>query len=215
MLARIVLLSTALVAGCAAPPMGPSVQVLPGRNKPYNQFVSEDNQCRANASYQVAGQAETANNRAVGGAVLSTVIGAGLGAALGGGRGAAVGAATGAGVGTGIGAGASANAQGGIQGQYDAVYAQCMYASGNQVPGMAPVTIYEPAYVVSQRDPLVRDIQVELRRLRFFNGRVDGLDGPATGQALASFQRAQGIQPDGVPSPTVLDVLRSTPTGYY
>ena len=211
-LAHIALLSTALIAGCAAPPMGPMVQVLPGPNKPYSQFVSEDNQCRAQASYQVSGQAESANNRAVGGAVLSTVLGAGLGAALGGGRGAAVGAATGAGVGAGLGAGASTGAQGGIQAQYDAVYTQCMYAAGNQVPGVAPTVVtYAPAPYAVQRDPLVRDIQVELRRHRYFGGRPDGIMGPDTAQALQSYQSAHNIQPDGVPSPYMLDVLRNDP----
>lgn len=217
MLARIALLSAALVAGCAAPPMGPMVQVLPGPNKPYNQFLAEDNQCRAQASYQVAGQAQVANNRAVGGAVLTTVLGAGLGAAIGGGRGAAVGAASGAGLGAGIGAGSSAGAQGGIQAQYDTVYAQCMYASGNQVPGAAPpVVAYQPApYVVPARDPLVRDIQVELLRHRYFNGRPDGVDGPDTAQAIQSFQASHGMRPDGIPSPYVLNALRAEPVGYY
>ena len=213
-LARFALLTTALVAGCAAPPMGPMVVVLPGPNKPYSQFVAEDNQCRAQASYQVAGQAETANNRAVGGAVLTTVLGAGLGAAIGGGRGAAVGAASGAGLGAGIGAGSSSGAQGGIQAQYDNVYAQCMYASGNQVPGLAPAVVtYQPAYV-AQRDPLVRGIQVELRRHGYFNGRPDGVDGPETARAIQSFQASHSMSPDGVPSPYVLDALRRTPVGY-
>lgn len=215
-LARIALLGTALVAGCAAPPMGPFVQVLPGPNKPYSQFVSEDNQCRAQANYQVAGQAQIANNRAVGGAVLSTVLGAGLGAAIGGGRGAAVGAATGAGVGVGIGAGSSTGAQGGIQAQYDAVYAQCMYAAGNQVPGAAPVMAYEPApYAAAQRDPLVRDIQIELGRRRYFNGQPDGIEGPDTARAIQSFQASHNMRPDGAPSPYLLDALRREPVGSY
>ena len=51
------------------------------------------------------GQAQAANNQAVGGAVLTTVLGAGLGAAIGGGHGAAIGAASGAGLGAGLGAG--------------------------------------------------------------------------------------------------------------
>ncbi len=209
-------LAVGLAAGCAAPPMGPLVQVLPGPNKPYSQFVSEDNQCRAQANYQVAGQAQTANNRAVGGAVLSTVLGAGLGAAIGGGRGAGVGAATGAGLGAGIGAGSSAGAQGGIQAQYDNVYAQCMYAAGNQVPGLAPAVVaYQPApYPVVARDPLVRDIQVELRRQRYYAGRPDGVDGPDTAQAIQSFQAAHNMPPDGVPTPYLLNALRSTPIGY-
>ncbi len=94
--------------------------------------------CKQYASSQVAGQADQANNQAVGGALLGTALGAGLGAAVGGGRGAAIGAASGAVVGTGYGAGNSQNAQYGIQAQYDNAYAQCMYSRGNQVPGYAP-----------------------------------------------------------------------------
>ncbi len=205
----------ALVSGCAAPPMGPLVQVLPAPGKPYAQFVAEDNQCRATASSAVAGQAQVANNRAIGGAVLSTALGAGLGAIVGGGRGAAVGSVAGAGIGTGIGAGASSGAQGGIQAQYDSVYTQCMYASGNQVPGVTPVVAYQPAtYAAPGPDPLVRDIQLELRRRRFYAGRPDGIDGPGTTQAIQAFQQTHGLAPDGAPTPYLLEALRTTPIGY-
>lgn len=209
-----------LLAGCAAPPLGPLVQVIPAPGKPYGQFVAEDNQCRATASNAVAGQAQIANNRAIGGAVLSTVLGAGLGAIVGGGRGAAVGSVAGAGIGTGLGAGTSSGAQGGIQAQYDTVYAQCMYASGNQLPGLAPVVAYQPtvyqptAYTAPGVDPLVRDIQIELGRRQYYNGRPDGIDGPGTTQAIQAYQQAHGLPPDGAPSPYLLDSLRTTPVGY-
>src|SRR3954447_2028824 len=107
--------------------MGPMVQVMPGAGKPFGQFQADDANCRGFASMQTAGQAEVANQQAVGGAVLSTVLGAGLGAAIGGGRGAAIGAASGAGLGASYGAGGTAYAQGGIQMQYDNAYSQCMY----------------------------------------------------------------------------------------
>lgn len=213
-----------LLAGCAAPPLGPLVQVIPAPGKPYGQFVAEDNQCRASASNAVAGQAQIANNRAIGGAVLSTALGAGLGAIVGGGRGAAVGSVAGAGIGTGLGAGSSSGAQGGIQAQYDTVYAQCMYASGNQLPGLAPVVAYQPAYqapayqptayAAPGADPLVRDIQIELGRRRYYGGRPDGIDGPGTTQAIQAYQQAHGLPPDGAPSPYLLDSLRATPVGY-
>ena len=200
-----------LLSGCAAPPMGPLVQVLPSPGKPYAQFVAEDNQCRATANSAVAGQAQVANNRAIGGAVLSTALGAGLGAIVGGGRGAAVGSVAGAG----IGAGTSSGAQGGIQAQYDSVYTQCMYASGNQVPGVTPVVAYQPATsAVPGPDPLVRDIQLELRRRRFYAGRPDGIDGPSTTQAIQAFQQTHGLAPDGAPTPYLLEALRTTPIGY-
>src|SRR3954468_8269912 len=84
-----------LLAGCAAPPRGPRVGVMPGANKPFEVFAQEKSMCEQYADSQVRGDAESANNRALGGAVLGTLLGAGLGAAIGGGRGAAIGAAGG------------------------------------------------------------------------------------------------------------------------
>ena len=151
----ILLLSAALVLdGCATTPLGPTVQVLPAPNKPFEVFQQDQAVCTQYASSQVQGQAEQANNQAIGGAVLGTVLGAGLGAAIGGGRGAAVGAAAGAGVGTGVGAGNSGNAQYGIQGQYDNAYVQCMVAKGNQLPA-PPAVVVQPAPYLVQPAPYV------------------------------------------------------------
>jgi uncharacterized protein YcfJ len=127
-----------LLGGCASEPMGPTIQVLPAPNAPFQAFVDDQNICKQYASQQVAGQADAANQKAVGGAVLTTALGAGLGAAIGGGRGAGIGAAGGAGIGAAGGAGASSNAQLSIQDQYNNAYAQCMYSKGNQVPGFQP-----------------------------------------------------------------------------
>ncbi len=122
------------VAGCAEPPMGPDVAVMPAPNKPFDVFAAEQESCRQYASQQVQGQAEATNNQAVGSAALGTVLGAGLGAAVGGGRGAAIGAASGAGAGTIAGTSASQRGNWGIQRRYDIAYEQCMSAKGNQVP---------------------------------------------------------------------------------
>ena len=137
-----------LATACARPPMGPQVQVMPGQNKPFEVFQQDDASCRAYASNQVSGQAQQANNQAVGTAVVGTLLGAGLGAAVGGGRGAAIGAASGAVGGTAIGASGSANQQYGIQQQYDNAYTQCMYSHGNQTPraAYAPPPAYGPSY---------------------------------------------------------------------
>ena len=74
-------------------PSGPTVQVLPQRNKPFEVFQQDQGVCTQYAASQVQGQASRANALAAGGAVLGTVLGAGLGAAVGRGGGAAVGAA--------------------------------------------------------------------------------------------------------------------------
>ncbi len=136
-----------LLAGCAAPPMGPTVTVMPGAGKSFEAFQADQSYCQYYASQQVQGQAEAANQRAVGGAALTTLLGAGLGAAVGSvggnvGAGAAIGAATGATGGAIYGANATAYEQAGIQQRYDNAFAQCMYARGNQVPGFAPRVFY-------------------------------------------------------------------------
>lgn len=134
------------LAGCAQRPLGPSVAVMPAPNKPFQAFEEDQAVCKQYASQQVAGQAERANNSAVGSALIGTVLGAGLGAAIGGGRGAAIGAASGAGVGTVVGANGSTYSNMSIQRRYDIAYSQCMYARGNQVPGYvaAPTRYAEP-----------------------------------------------------------------------
>jgi uncharacterized protein YcfJ len=123
------------LSACAQPPMGPTVAVMPGPNKPFEVFQEDQTICKNFADQQVAGGAERANNNAVGGAIIGTVLGAGLGAAIGGGRGAAIGAASGAVVGTGYGMSSSSYANMPLQQRYDVAYSQCMYSRGNQVPG--------------------------------------------------------------------------------
>ena len=198
------------LAGCAAPPFGPSVPVAPGPGKSFEAFQDDQAVCRSFAQGQVAGQADAANQRAVGNAVVGTVVGAGLGAVLGGGRGALVGAASGAGLSVGLGAGATAGEQFGIQARYDDAFAQCMYSRGNQVAGFAPLVGYEAGYYGGRSD-LVRAVQVELNRLLLMKGAVDGVAGPQTVAAISKYERAGGLPVDGAASEYLLDRLRRTP----
>lgn len=140
-----------LLQGCAQTPLGPTVQVLPRRGKPFEAFQQDVAICTQYAAGAVQGQAERANTQAFGGALLGTVLGAGLGAAVGGGRGAGIGAASGAVVGTGFGASGSANQQYGIQAQYDNAYAACQSAKGNQVASSA--VLVQPAPYLVQLAP--------------------------------------------------------------
>lgn len=137
MKARVALFVTAAAAvlcGCVTPPMGPTVYVGPGRNKAPAAFEQDEQACEDYANQRTAGQAEAANNRAVGSALIGTALGAGLGAAVGGGHGAGIGAAGGAVVGTAVGSNQSAHAQWSLQDRYNIAYAQCMQARGNNVP---------------------------------------------------------------------------------
>jgi len=126
------------VTACVAPPLGPTIPASPGANRSFDAFAADQAFCQQYAASQTAPAAYAANNQAVGGAILSTALGAGLGAAIGGGHGAAIGAASGAAFGTVAGASGSGFAQMSLQQQYDVIYAQCMTAHGDSVPGFSP-----------------------------------------------------------------------------
>jgi len=131
------------LAGCAQTPMGPTIQVMPGRNVSFDQFQFDLATCKNFAENQVAGQAQAANDRAVATGAVTTLVGAGLGAAIGAatgnvGAGAAIGAATGLGGGALVGGRTADRANWTIQQQYDNAFAQCMFSRGNQVPGWSP-----------------------------------------------------------------------------
>jgi Putative peptidoglycan binding domain len=209
-----------MLAGCAQNPMGPTVQVMPGPGKTFDAFQADQANCKGYAGSQVQGQADAANQQAVGTGVLTTVLGAGLGAAIGGaagnaGAGAAIGAASGAGLGTAYGANGSSYAQMSIQQQYDNAFSQCMYAKGEQVPGFAPLAP-PPAPMATGGggpDSLVRATQAELIRLGYLQGGADGYMGPRTHGAIASFEQANALPVDGSPSPSLLGRLQATPSG--
>jgi hypothetical protein len=134
---RILFLGTVLLlAGCVSMPSGPSVMVLPGSGKNFDQFRADDMDCRQFASSQVGGSTpdSAAENSGVKSAVVGTAIGAVAGAIVGGHQGAAVGAGTGLIVGGAAGAGAAGSSQYGLQRRYDIGYTQCMYAKGHKVP---------------------------------------------------------------------------------
>ena len=206
-----------LLASCAQTPMGPTVQVMPGPGKSFDQFQYDQAQCKGFAEQAVAGQAQNANNQAVGAAALTTALGAGLGAAVGSGwhggagRGAAYGAGAGAVTGAAIGADMSSNAQMSIQQQYDNAFAQCMYAKGELVPGYGPMMSQSPPPPPSAPDPrLTAAVQQQLIRLGLLHGAADGVLGPQTANAISQFESGSGMPVDGYPSPQLLDRLQHT-----
>ncbi len=131
------------LGGCATIPTGPSVMVLPGAGKSFEQFQANNAICRGWASQQIGTTSTTAAAESTAGtAAIGTVLGAGLGAAIGAasghpGTGAAIGAGSGALGGTALGASTGQASAAEIQRRYDIAYQQCMYAKGNQIPGVA------------------------------------------------------------------------------
>src|SRR5919198_3637964 len=132
-----------VVSACATVPTGPNVMVLPGGGKPFDQFQADDVVCRQYAQQQLGltpgqGAAQSTINTATLGTALGAAAGAAIGAATGHpGTGAAVGAGGGALAGPAPGGQARGPPSGGLQQRYDMAYVQCMYAKGNQVPGVA------------------------------------------------------------------------------
>ncbi len=125
-----------LLGACASLPTGPSVMVLPGSGKNFDQFHTDDFKCKHFALEQVGGtppsQISTQNGIAT--ALTTTAVGAATGAIMGGKNGAAVGAGAGLLFGTIIGSGAAQSSTYYMQQRYDNAYLQCMYANGHLVP---------------------------------------------------------------------------------
>ncbi|WP_432259540.1 hypothetical protein [Cupriavidus sp. TMH.W2] len=144
------------LGACTTMPSGPSVMVLPGRNKTFDQFRGDDYNCRQFALGQVGGVSsqQAANTAAVGSAAVGTALGAAAGAAINGGSGAAAGAGAGLVTGSAVGASNSYYSGYSTQRRYDAAYIQCMYASGHRVPfygqmmapPRTPPANYQPHY---------------------------------------------------------------------
>jgi hypothetical protein len=135
-------LAAAVLGGCATMPAGPSVMVLPEPGKPFEAFQSDDAACRQWAMQQIQVQPnEIVNKNLASGAAIGTAMGAGMGAAIGAASGnpatgAAIGAASGLVTGTAVASGPAHAAGGDAKRRYDNSYQQCMYAKGNQIPGL-------------------------------------------------------------------------------
>lgn len=126
-----------LLAACATPPpSGPGILVLPGTGKNFDQFRSDDQECRGFAHSQIGGKTaeQAATDSAVKSAVVGTAVGTAAGALIGGSQGAAVGAGVGLAGGALVGSDTSRYAAGSLQQRYDWAFTQCMYAKGHKVP---------------------------------------------------------------------------------
>lgn len=133
-----------LLGGCATMPVGPSVLVLPGTGKPFEQFEEDNAVCQNWASQQTGAEPQQAGQtQAAASAAVGTLVGAAAGAAIGAASGnAAAGAAIGGGsgllLGTAYGTDSGRGWYSELQRRYDNAFLQCMYAKGNQIPMSAP-----------------------------------------------------------------------------
>ncbi len=110
------LIAAALVVGaCTAMPSGPSVMVLPGSNKTFDQFIGDDRNCRQFALGRVGGVSSPQTSSTA--AVSSSQVGASN----------------------------SSDPGYSAQYRYDSAYIQCMYASGHRVPVYGQMLAAPPA----------------------------------------------------------------------
>ena len=127
---------TLAVGGCASIPTGPSMMVLPGSTKSFDQFRFDDASCRQFSYEQVSGRTPARAQEETGlrSAAIGTAVGALAGAAIDGSSGAAAGAGVGLLMGGLVGAGAADASGYDAQRRYDHSYQQCMYAKGHRIP---------------------------------------------------------------------------------
>ncbi len=133
----VMVIAGAIVTGaCTTIPTGPSVLVLPGTGKSFDQFQIDDMRCRDYALVQIGGKtpSQASIDSGVASAAIGTAIGTAAGAAIGGSRGAGVGAGSGLVIGSAAGVGASEGSFYANQRRYDMGYQQCMYAMGHRIP---------------------------------------------------------------------------------
>ncbi|MEN8160136.1 MAG: glycine zipper family protein [Myxococcota bacterium] len=128
------------LAGCTHVPTGPSVMVLPGSGKSFDEFRLADAGCRQWAAGQIGVEpGQAVGERTVAGAAIGTGVGAASGALIGAatgdiGEGAAIGAGTGLLVGSAAGASQGGFVGASLQQRFDVAYMQCMYAEGHRIP---------------------------------------------------------------------------------
>lgn len=140
------LIAIALLAGCVTIPSGPSVMVLPGDGRTFDQFRFDDMDCRNFAQYQVGGAStdQVAADSVARSAALGTVLGAAAGGAMDGRSGAAAGAGAGLLIGALAGAGAGQGSAYSLQRRYDAAFQQCMYSKGHRIPSAGRAGYQQP-----------------------------------------------------------------------
>lgn len=137
------------LAGCATVPNGPSVAVMPGQGKSFEQFNADDDVCRQFAQKSIGTTAaQNSTNAEVASIAAGTALGAVAGALVGGHQNIGTGAAIGMVGGASIGSGEAQYSGRETQRRYDIAYEQCMYAKGHQLPQAAayrPRVVYEQA----------------------------------------------------------------------
>jgi peptidoglycan hydrolase-like protein with peptidoglycan-binding domain len=85
---------------------------------------------------------------------------------------------------------------------------------GQNIEGNTRVDVDAPGGSVRtiqlRYDPVVEAVQRELAAAGYYKGLVDGVIGRKTKQAIAAYQSAVGLEPDGRPTPDLAEHIRFT-----
>ena len=132
----LVALAVALLAGCDTMPERPTVTALQGADKGFDEFRTDDVECRQYAHAQVSGVTPASADHASGvtSTAPSSAICVAVGAAIDGRGSAAAGSRTGSLI---DGTDAAQFVGYGLQQRYNCAYVQCMYLKGDKVPLLA------------------------------------------------------------------------------
>ena len=97
----------------------------------------------------------------------------------------------------------------GYRGYAPLVIGQPYYAPFGIYAGWSvPARTYYTSYPVFQRYPVEIAVQVELSRLGYYHGDIDGDIGPASRNAIRSYQARAGMPVNGIITRALLDSLR-------
>jgi len=135
-LKRAAVAATVVLGACVSVPNGPSILVLPGTGKTFEQFRADDHECRDFAFESAGGKTanQAATESGLTSAALGTAMGAAAGALINGASGAGVGAGAGLVAGSLVGTSTAGASSYELQRRYDFGYQQCMYLKGNRIP---------------------------------------------------------------------------------
>jgi peptidoglycan hydrolase-like protein with peptidoglycan-binding domain len=144
-------------------------------------------------------------------AATGGLTGIGAGALIGGPIGAVVGGAVGAVAGSAMPEGADTLTAKALHKEQGATAEALNDAGlGNGSSRSAQVSGKGSSVPTGQSSHLIKDAQAELQREGLYKGRIDGIDGPQTQQAVRDFQRREGLQQTAVLDQPTLERMNLT-----
>jgi hypothetical protein len=146
--------AAAQILGCASTVQTPTVAVAPARDKSPSAFADDNSSCRTVATQQSEAAKNAANMQIAGSAITNAAVSAGNSTAAGE-RGRMVAANAAAGALTAVIVSGQVT-QATLQRRFDLAYAECMYARGDSLPGLADAPARPPSTVPGSAQDLLQ-----------------------------------------------------------